>query len=400
MGYDAIVVGAGPAGCAAALGAARAGLSVALVERHTLPRHKTCGGGMPMVMGGLLPALRPEGIVEAEVGAMRHTFAFDGPVLAEINPAGAEERLTLWMVQRSVFDQALARAAQEAGAQLVEGATVREVDIRPDGVALRADLAGGGHWQAQAAVVVGADGANGVVARAVGLRQRRILAVALEVEQAHRWGTGHETLRPDVLHLDFGAVERGYAWIFPKGDHLNVGAGIFRPRQGGRGDGRIREELCRAVFAYMEALGVPHDPAATRFHGHTLPLWNGAEPLSTRDGRVLLTGDAAGLVNPMFGDGILNAVLSGQIAARCLASGTPERYTRIIHHEMARNLDAAQRLARVFYGWPALCYRHGVTRPGATRTAASLLCGRAAFTEVSRRALRRLSRLLPRVAPA
>src|SRR4051812_37292135 len=109
MQYDVIVIGAGPAGATAAEAAARRGLKVALLEKQTLPRHKTCGGGMPMVVGDMLADLCPDGVVEAKVEYMRHTFHFDDAHLAPINPTGAARPLALWMVQRAIFDNALAQ---------------------------------------------------------------------------------------------------------------------------------------------------------------------------------------------------------------------------------------------------------------------------------------------------
>jgi flavin-dependent dehydrogenase len=101
-------------------------------------------------------------------------------------------------------------------------------------------------------------------------------------------------------------------------------------------------------------------------------------------------GDAAGLINPIFGDGILHAVKSGQIAAECLLANNAKGYTRAISAEFKTNFDAALRLAKFFYQWPRFCYRHGVTRPNATRTATRLLCGDLQFNDVTGRVMRRI----------
>jgi geranylgeranyl reductase family protein len=387
--YDVIVIGAGPSGSVAAEAAARAGLKVALLEKHTLPRHKTCGGGMPMVMYDHLRDLAPEAFVEADVRYMRHTYNFDDAHLAPINPPGTNRELSLWMVQRSVFDSALAQRAAKAGADLRDGLALRTVEVEGDGVQVRGEGVSGATFQATAKHVIGADGANGVTARAAGLRRDRVLAIALEVEQPHRWGDGHPDLRPEVAHLEYGTVDRGYAWVFPKGDHLNVGAGMFRPRKtGNRGDSNLRGKLQKTICRYMDVLGVAYERERLHFYAHPLPMWNGREPLNTRDGRILLVGDAAGLINPIFGDGILHAVKSGQIAAQAIIDGRPQEHTCRIHEEFAVNFDAALKLSKFFYQWPGLCYKHGVKREGATRVATRLLCGDALFTDVAGRALR------------
>jgi geranylgeranyl reductase family protein len=401
--YDVIVVGAGPAGNAAAFALAQAGAKTALIEKQTLPRHKTCGGGMPMVVSQVLALeevrdLAPEAFVEADTRFMRHTWNFGDAYLAPMNPvdpdASEEEesrRLSLWMVRRSVFDHALAQRAARAGAELRDALPVRSIELSRNGpVRVRAEGKDGA-WEATADTVLGADGANGVTARAVGLRRDRTLAIAIEAEVPHRWGDGHPDLRPDVCHLEYGAVKRGYAWVFPKADHLNVGAGVFRPRRAdGRGDSTVRDELHKAILDYLALLGVPRRPDELTYHAHPLPIWNGLDTLQTRDNRVLLAGDAAGLINPFFGDGILHALKSGQIAARCILDGNTAGYTDAIDAEFRANFDAALKLAKFFYQWPGFCYKHGVKRPGATRTATRLLCGDALFNDIAGRVMRRI----------
>ncbi len=394
--YDVVVCGAGPSGAMAAAEAAKAGLKVALLEKQFLPRHKTCGGGMPMVMQDFLRDLAPTAFVEATVTHMRHTWNFADPYLAPISSPDRERPLTLWMVQRSIFDQSLAQRAARFGADLRDGVAVRTLEVEPDGVIVRAQgVKTGAEFVAKARYVIGADGANGITAKVANLRQQRAIALAMEIEHPHTWGTGHADLRPEVIHLEYGAVPRGYAWVFPKGDHLNVGAGLFRPnRRDARGDHSIRPELQKATLAYLDALQVPYDPDQVRFHAHPLPTWSGKEPLHSRDGRILLVGDAAGLINPLFGDGILHAVKSGAIAAQTLVDQAPQDYTKRIHREFAANFDAALQLARFFYQWTGLCYRYGVKYERGTYYAAQLLCGELEFTEMFGRAMKRLRRSL------
>ena len=400
--YDAIVIGAGPAGAVAAHDLAKGGLTVALIEKHTLPRHKTCGGGVPTLTKNLLSLaemgevrdLSPDAFVECHVTQMRHTYNFDDPHLGEMNPdaeANPDDALALWMVQRSVFDNALAQRAAHAGADLREGLALKSLEIvKGKPVLVRAE-GKNGSWEATADVVIGADGANGMTAKCVGLRKERSLAIAIEAEIPHTWGEGHPDLRPDVAHLEFGAIKLGYAWVFPKGDHINVGAGVFRPkRESGRGDSNVKEQLHKAIHDYLEMLGVPQEPGSLVYHAHPLPIWDGLDKIQTRDGKVLLVGDAAGLINPFFGDGIFHALTSGKIAARCVLEGDAKGYTKAISHEFKANFDAALRIAKIFYQWPHFAYRHGIKRPYATYTATKLLSGQVKFNEVSGRIIGRI----------
>ncbi len=395
--YDAIVIGAGPSGTAAAFDLARAGISTAIIEKHALPRHKTCGGGMPMLIEQLLELdiladISPDAFVEADTLFMRHTYNFAEPVLAPMNAEGETRPLSLWMVQRSVFDNALAQRAKNAGAHLLTGYAVRGFESATRKTPMRVFGTGSdGDWSVTCNTLIGADGANGVIARCAGLRKQRAMAIAMEVEVPHSWGEGHPDLRKDVVHLEYGVVPLGYAWVFPKGDHINVGAGVFRPGgRTGRAEGSVKQELRKAILDYMELLGVPKKEEDLHFFAHPLPIWNGLDRIQTRDNRVLLTGDSAGLINPFFGDGIMHALKSGKIAAKCIIEGRQKEYTKDISSEFKKNMDSALKLARLFYRWPHICYRYGVTRPGATRTATRLLCGEAVFQDIAARAIRRL----------
>jgi geranylgeranyl reductase family protein len=395
MHYDLIVCGAGPAGAIAALTAARSGLNVALLEKYPLPRHKTCGGGVPVIGNSVLQELVPEACVEANVTYLRHTWKFAESVLAPINPGTLQKPLSIWMVQRSVFDQALVKKAVEAGVTLRDGLAVKSVQVEGDRVTVRArafsPTPNESEFVATANHVIGADGANGLTAQAAGLRQQRLIAIAMELELPHNWDTGHPDLRPEVAHLEYGAVPHGYAWIFPKGDHLNIGAGVFSPSHAdARRERKIPGQLKQVILDYVQAMGLPAPPEQLPFHAHPLPVWQGREPVSTPDGRILLAGDAAGLINPFFGDGILHALKSGQIAAQAIVEGAAQVYSDRIHAEFGDSFDAALKLAQFFYQHTGICYRFGVKNERATVTAAQLLTGELQYHEIAGRVLARL----------
>jgi len=402
LDYDLIVCGAGPAGAIAAMVAAQAGLTVALLEKQILPRHKTCGGGTPTVMQTLLHDLVPESFVESTVLSMRHTWNFGDPYLSPINAPDADRPLSIWMMQRSVFDNALAQRAVQAGAELRDGLAVRTVTIEADRVRVSAQaikanggLNKGDAFVATARTVIGADGANSITAKAANLRQKPSIAIGMEIELPHAWGTGHPDLRPDVAHLEYGAIKRGYAWVFPKADHLNIGAGVFRPRrQDARNEHQVRTEMQQAIAHYLEALQLSPDLSQVRFHAHPLPIWGGKERLHTQDGRILLAGDAAGLINPFFGDGILHAVKSGTIAAECVIENAVAQYSNRIHAEFAANFDAALSLARFFYQYPGVCYKYGVKNPKSSRLATELISGELSFPSILGRAIGRIQRAM------
>ena len=405
--YDVIVCGGGPSGATAALKAAQAGLRVALSEKQRLPRHKPCGGGMPLRVGQWLPGGIPEGVVETSVRYLYHTWKFQQGHLGAvcrpgISGASGGSSLDLWMVQRPQFDNALVRQAAAAGVTVRDGLVLRSLQVEDQGVTVQASTLGTSRqttWTGRSRHLIGADGANGVVAKAVNLRSRRRLAFALETELPHDWDSRHPHLRPDIAHLDYGAVSRGYGWIFPKGDSLNIGAGVFYPPRGQQGNfRRLRQELEQVIEGYCSQFQLNPQGASYPLYAHPLPLWQGREPRQTSKGQVLLVGDAAGLVNPFFGDGILHGIKSGVIAAEAIACGQAHQYSRRLHQEVALNFDAARLLAGCFYRFPHWCFTHIVQRPDATEVAARLLSGDLTFSQVSGRLAAYVGRTIVRGA--
>jgi geranylgeranyl reductase family protein len=396
---DLLVVGAGPAGAMAAATAARGGLRVVLVEKRTLPRHKPCGGGMPLPVQGELRDLVPEAVVDTRVRWMRHSWQFQQAVEAAVDLPGTplEQSRGLWMVQRPRFDHALVKAAAAAGVRVLEGHAFQGLERGAHGVTVtlrRAALSGeAGLLRVQARHLIGADGAAGGVAASVGLRRDPRVALAIELEVPHHWDAADPLLRPDLLHLDYGILRRGYAWLFPKADHLNIGAGLFHGRRRDvRRDPMARQRIRAAIDATATSLGVaPQRLEGLRSYAHPLPFWDGPEPLHSPDGRVLLVGDAAGLINPLFGDGLFHAIRSGRLAAEAVLEGRPDTHTARVHALLADDFEAARRLARVFYGLPRLSFRYAIAQPRATPLAVRLLGGEVSFKGLGRRALGRMA---------
>jgi len=376
--YDVIVCGAGPAGACAGYEAASAGLKTLILERRSLPRYKTCGGGVPLTVGHSLPHLIPEAFVEATVTELRHTWNFGDAQFASLNPDPAEPAMSLWMVQRSIFDNALTERAAKAGCDVRDGLAVKSVV--PEGeTRVLVTTADGDQYTTSH--VVGADGANGMVARMAELRKSRLLAIALEAEIPHDWGQGHESLRPEVAHLEY-AVPKGYAWVFPKAGHLSVGAGMFG-RRSAEGKGAAgKDELAQWILGYLDALGVPKPREQITFHGHPLPIWGGSEPVAAWNGRILLAGDAAGMINPLFGDGISYACHSGALAGKAIALGEAAQWSETLSQEFGASHDAALTIAKFFYQFPKVCYQMGVKHSRGTRIAGRLIGGDLCFDSV------------------
>jgi geranylgeranyl reductase family protein len=316
--FDAIVVGAGPAGSTAAFRLSRAGARVLLLDRERFPRDKPCGGGLTYRAVRQLP-VSVEPVVEDTVHRFELGFRYGTRFERH-----SEEPVVL-MTQRRRLDAHLAEQAAAAGAEFRDG--VRATAIEPDeaGATVRFDGSA-----AAAPVVIGADGVNGTTVRALGTGRRRRHGVALEGNVAYVHAREDQRGRAVV---ELGTVPGGYAWVFPKGDHVNVGVG------GWESEGpRLREHLERACAAY----GLPSERLSS-LRGYRLPMRSPGD--GARVGRVLLVGDAAGLVDPLSGDGIYEALVSARLAAECAVElfegGDLDAYEPRLEAEVGRMLAAS-----------------------------------------------------------
>ena len=302
--WDLVVVGAGPAGASAALGALAEdpSLRVLLLDRSDFPRDKSCGDG---IAPHVLDALEEVGAADVVDGwaPLRHLELSHGDAVV----AGPMRR-EVHVVPRAVFDARLVERAVAAGAVLRRH-RVTSIDTDPaTGAPTLSGSLGAG-------VVVGADGAGSLVREALLGRRRETRAIAIR---------GYAPTTPEVRGrqiIRYGNRRQpSYAWAFDRGDGLaNVGYGELLP--GDRGSRRPPSR--RLLLDQLEELVPGVVATGGDWRGHHLPLssWRWDQP----DGRVLLVGDAAGLVNPMTGEGIYYAVATGiaagRTAARCLADG-------------------------------------------------------------------------------
>jgi menaquinone-9 beta-reductase len=292
---DVAVVGAGPAGSAAALRALqlRPDARVLLVDAAEFPRDKTCGDGIAAQALDLVEALGVPGVSRLGPPVPRMRLRSPGGRVVERTCARPNR-----VVPRTVFDAELVAAAVARGARLLRH-RVRRLEVCPDRVVIDGAVA--------ARVVIGADGANSVVRRLLGAPATPPSATAVAVR-----GYARTAVDPDALVIEFASGPYpAYAWSFPlPGGGANVGFGVFDKRGGGS-----RAELVSALGALLP--GHEPDPASVR--GHHLPLSTG--PRHHPDGRVLLAGDAASLVNPLTGEGIFDALASGVLAGRAALLG-------------------------------------------------------------------------------
>jgi len=328
--FDVLIVGAGPAGSTAAYRLAAEGARVLLADKATFPRDKPCGGGLTMRAVRQLP-FSVEPVVEDRT--MRVRFGLDFTRRFERT---LEEPLVL-MTQRIRLDAHLVEQAVRAGAEFRDGVKVTDLVLEGGGVGAKVD---GSPIAADHALL--ADGANGVSARAVGLDGGREHGVALEANVPY--GAVHEEDYRGLLCLELANVPGGYGWVFPKGDHINVGVGGWE-REGPR----MRQHLLRFCREY----GIP-ESSLEDVRGYRLPLVQPRARLAK--GRVALLGDAAGLVDPLSGDGIYEAFLSAKLATEAVLAGNLEGYERELRRTLSSQLSAAWGAKVALDRFPRLTY--------------------------------------------
>ncbi|OGO66499.1 MAG: hypothetical protein A2030_01340 [Chloroflexi bacterium RBG_19FT_COMBO_50_10] len=335
--HDVIVIGTGPAGSVLAYLLAKRGLDVLILERATLPRYKTCGGGLTWKALQNLPFDVSSVFENKAIGGVV-TYAGQQLLKVEVGWPVA------WLVMRDRFDHYLVQQAVQAGARLMEGISVSSVEERGDRVVVTTTV---GELQAQ--LLAGADGVNSIVARSVGLMPDRAVGVAVEAELA----VSPASLEAQGAYatFDFGALPGGYGWIFPKRDHLSVG--VFKAIPG-KAIG-----LKRALERFIASEAVLLDPRILHLQGHQIPLGGRAQVL--HKGRVLLVGDAANLADPWMGEGISYAVVSARLAAEQMFIALERRefdlseYTQLINATITPQLLSARLFAKAVYSLPEYC---------------------------------------------
>lgn len=346
---EVIVVGGGPGGSAAAREIAALGKRVMLLDRERFPRDKPCGGGLSVKSVALLPFDISHLVEHVATGVI-----VGDPVAGSATQEAGEP--VLFLTQRRRLDAFLLDQARAAGVDVREGQRVTHVLRREDGafgVTVRLDddsLDNRGPDRDRheivytSYVVVGADGANGVVGQSLGFTPATEHGVALEGNLPCPDGIP-EWLRGHVL-VSFAMLAGGYGWLFPKGDHINVGVGGLEAA-----GPELRDELARFCTLFGWDIERLED-----LRGHRLPLWGPGRRVAS--GGAALVGDAAGLVEALLGEGMYSALASAHLLAPVVAqyldgaAGDLEAYQRALDRELAPSLQRAARIAAILHAWP------------------------------------------------
>ena len=398
---DVIVVGAGPAGATAALHLARTGVRVVILERFALPRQKPCGGGISTRVLPRFPWLA-EPLREIPSNPVSNLY-LEGP-------SGDVFRMTsegpaVILIRRIDFDHLLVRLAQAAGAEVIAPAPVAGAAQDRDGVTLR--TRDGREFRAP--MVIAADGVNGVVARRLGMndgwRQEDLALDMMEETPV----AAMRSAEPETLAVFYGyGGAHGYAYIFPKRGHVNVGIGYVLPYFKARVE-RTPYDLQRQFVGELKGRGML-DGESQRAHFTPYHIPIGGPLRTTARGRVLLAGDAGGFVNGFSAEGIYYAMVSGELAAAAIVQATADRvvnpaaarraYVRAWRHEIGGELRDSVLIQKYLLHSPPRMdrvVRGARKRPEFSEILVDYASGRLSYRAARRRLLWHFPKLLPQL---
>jgi geranylgeranyl reductase family protein len=364
--HDVIIVGAGPAGATLAYALARRGIGVLVLEKENLPRYKCCAGGVTSTASKLLGFDISE-VTEDVIYEV--SFTFDGGMPY---PRQHSQPL-MYTVMRDVFDHFLVKKAQQVGAVLRDGQEVTQVQVAANWVEIStADNA------FRSRLVVGADGAYSVVARELGMEKRMEYVAGMESEVVVS-GEGLPKWKSRV-QMDLGCIPGSYAWVFPKRNHLSIGVGCLASRA---------RYLNRYHEQFLDSLGIGSYTIA-RSSSHLIPTCTKGR-FVWRD-KALLLGDAAGLADPLTGEGIHNAILSAQLAAPVIENYLLEHkvglqdYQEAIEEKIMPELRIARTLSKIFILFPHLAFRMLNRSDSVWRIGCNLMLGEIDYAAIKMKA--------------
>ncbi|MGQ9614963.1 MAG: NAD(P)/FAD-dependent oxidoreductase [Spirochaetota bacterium] len=341
--YDVIVVGAGPAGATAARHCASCGLKTILIEKERLPRDKPCAGGLTLAAVKQLGFPLPDEVIERKCRGFRITYGNRTNIVAF-------NYTVTYTINRKTFDSFLVDKALEAGVELGDGVECLRVEILKDRVMVKTK-----EGEIQGGIVIGADGVYSKVLRSFkgyfGKNEKHFCITAEillpEEEISERMD--------DLIDIHFSSAPPGYAWLFPKKNHISAGMGC--------GFSRSKE----LVSKFKEFLAVHNLRCDIPLKGYFIPVFNSSRRVIAE--RVILCGDAAGFVDSFSGEGIRFAIISGRLAAQTAASAfkkgdfsirSIEEYEEECHTAFRKDLECAERMSNRFIKSPRIVLKTAI----------------------------------------
>lgn len=365
MLYDVAVIGAGPAGSTAAKCCAMGGLTTLMLDSCVFPRAKTCGGGLSTATLNSIGSPLPKELI---LDRVNHLESFFGDRSVRI----AHPSVFMVITDRSVFDNYLVEQALATGVMFRQNETLAGLTKTGDFYTIHTQ---NNTYRAKA--VIGADGVHSTTARLAGIpatfkKQALALSVEIPVDSC--------SFDNEAIKIFYGLVPQGYGWIFPKGDRVSIGAGCFKT-------GYHTLHQCLQKIAAVSDLTVPD-----KVKGHYIPYGRPDRDIVT-DG-IVLTGDAAGFIDPFTGEGIKYAIISGLLAGETLRTCFHENlpinkknlagYVKKCRQAFLEDLRYSYILSRAFFAVPSVMHRFLFARNDMYNRFLSILEGRYTYRSLVR----------------
>lgn len=338
--YDVIVIGAGPSGAIASKTCAGKGLNTLLLEKEGIPRFKLCGGAVSTSALSHLDFGIKKDLIERECYGERVHFKNHQIEVRR------KSRMAI-LVSRDKFDAYLVSKAVDAGVALHEAE--KATSIKPEQSRIVVET---NKENYNAKVVIGADGVNSIVSRYVREAYKPYelrLCIAAEIPASNE---EVDEYIDNAIDIHYGITNFGYGWVFPKEEHFSVGVGGILPSM----------KNSRDIFiAFIKKLGFSSD---VNTHAHLIPA--GGHEREICSDRIMLVGDAAGFVDPCYGEGIKYAFISAKLAAERVvesyendkfSKSALDSYKRACYSLFGENLKYSLRLTKLMYTYPNIFFR-------------------------------------------
>tara|TARA_B100000795_G_C22788158_1_gene435609 strand:- start:103 stop:1245 length:1143 start_codon:yes stop_codon:yes gene_type:complete len=329
--FDVAIIGSGPSGASTAFYLGKQGISTVIIEKETLPRYKTCGGGFVNRGRKNMPFDISE-VIEREFFTVDSYFNNN-----ETCYQSKKEEPIITMIMRDAFDNLIVKKAKEFGVTLLENHTLKSIDFMN-----RKSILKTSQGEISAKFIIAADGVLSPTAKMAGWKndtRKLIPALEYEVEVSKK---DFERLSKSV-RFDVDAVPNGYAWSFPKKNHLSIG--VLTTKKG-------RINLKEYYKKYIQTLGIK-EILKEEAHGFQIPIAPRTDGFVKNN--VFLIGDAAGFAEPITAEGISNAILSGKYVAEAIiesnldGSLSEKKYIEKLHLKILPELKSGAILSKFFY---------------------------------------------------
>ena len=328
--FSVAIIGSGPSGASTAFYLGKKGISTVIIEKETLPRYKTCGGGFVNRGRKDMPFDISE-VIEREF------FSVDTFFNQKIHYQSKKEEPIITMIMRDAFDKLIVEKAEKLGVTLLENHKLTKIDF-VDGKSILTTSQG----NISADFVIAADGVLSPTAKMAGwIEDTRNLIPALEYE-VEVSEEDFERLSKEV-RFDIDAVPNGYAWSFPKKNHLSLGVLTTKKR---------RINLKEYYQKYIKTLGIK-EIIKEDAHGFQIPIAPRTDGFVKSN--VFLIGDAAGFADPITAEGISNAILSGKYVAEAIIesnldlANAEKKYLEKLDIKLLQELKSGVMLSKFFY---------------------------------------------------